>query len=74
MQIVRDWGREAQQAAEDHLDALDEALGLQEDGASIDWSAYDAAAPYCGCRTCTVRETLHAAWPVLKIAFGEGVE
>ena len=28
----------------------------------------DMAGPFCGCMTCQVRETLHAAWPSLRAA------
>ena len=30
--------------------------------------------PYDGCSTCQVRETLHAAWPRLKVAALAGEE
>jgi hypothetical protein len=73
MDIVKDWGREAQQAAEDHLNACDDLRDLEEAGEFADWEAIDIAGPYCGCQTCTVRETLHAAWPILKLAFEAGM-
>lgn len=59
-----DYGWLAQQAAEQHLDALNEAEERATDGEDVDWP--DSAAPYCGCQTCVIREVLHAAWPYLQ--------
>lgn len=64
----------AQQAAEAHLiavweaeQALDYALEAhgdpEGDGEALPESP--ASAPWDGCDTCTVREVLHAAWPIL---------
>ncbi len=60
---MRDYGYEAQQAAEKHLEAIEAA----EDAADgTDNVAYpETAGPWCGCTTCTVRETLYAAWPIM---------
>jgi hypothetical protein len=55
--LAPDVGRVAQAAAEAHLDACWEA---HEEG--TDSPACDL---FCGCQTCCVRETLHAAWDVL---------
>lgn len=60
---MRDFGREAQAAAEMHLEACELSLmGEDEEPIEVD---VDMAGPYCGCTTCVVRETLHAAWPIL---------
>lgn len=62
---MRDYGYEAQMAAEKHVRACDEALSTMDDGLNIaaDWPE-DMAGPYCGCEVCVIRETLHAAWPI----------
>lgn len=67
----RDYGLEAQQAAEAHLEALWEAADSDDEHAMDD---IDIAAPWCGCTTCIVREVLHAAWPILQEAVKAGVE
>ena len=56
-----DHGLEAHRAAEAHLEACWEALDAESEGEVVDWP--DILAPFCGCRTCEVREVLHAAWP-----------
>jgi len=48
----------AQEAAEQHLTACWEYLN--DDGPEP-----DTLGPFCGCLTCEVRETLHAAYPHL---------
>ncbi len=53
-----DYGHLAQQAAEEHLQAC--WANLDDDGEEP-----ETAAPFCGCLTCEVRETLHAAYPFL---------
>ena len=58
----RDYGLEAQRAAEEHLSLCLEAEWDEE----VD---DPSSAPFCGCLTCIVREVLHAAWPVLEQAF-----
>lgn len=70
----RDYGAEAQRAAEDHLDACFEALEREETaepGEEVDSPAVGA---FCGCQTCCVRETLHASWPFLREAALAGIE
>lgn len=59
----RDYGREAQAAAEKHLDACMDAFWREGEG-----EFEDTIAPFCGCQTCIVREVLHAAWPFLLAA------
>ena len=59
---MRDFGYEAQRAAEAHLDACMEALDEQEHGEDVE---SPASAPFDGCDTCCVREVLFAAWPIL---------
>lgn len=60
---MRDYGYEAQQAAEKHLAAIYAAEEAAEEGGDEAWPA--TAGPWCGCDTCMVRETLYAAWPIL---------
>jgi hypothetical protein len=59
----------AQQAAEEHWAACQEAEFGEQDDAPAE---SPACAPYCGCDTCVVREILHAAWPYLRRAALEG--
>lgn len=66
---ARDYGYEAQQAAEKHLDAI---YAAQEATDEADENGIEppewppTAGPWCGgCDTCMVRETLFAAWPIL---------
>jgi hypothetical protein len=65
----RDWEWQAQQAAQLHLDACRDAY-YHQDEHSLDVLCDEcvpdvASAPFDDCTTCVVRETLHAAWPVL---------
>lgn len=63
---TRDYGYEAQQAAEKHLAAIQAAEEAAEELGDdlVNWP--DTAGPWCGgCDTCMVRETLFAAWPIL---------
>lgn len=53
---------EAGKAAEEHVMRV--AMAENEGGDYPD----DMAGPYCGCLTCDVRETLHAALPKLEEA------
>lgn len=66
---MRDFGYEAQRAAELHLERCSEALleNWLEDDFSGRYAIIDspASAPFCGCGTCTIREILFAAWPIL---------
>ena len=71
---TRDFGLEAQKAAEEHLMACQAALDFEDygdyySGAGEEFEAPEfpenMAAPYCGCETCVIRETLHVSWPIL---------
>lgn len=74
MTTPRDWGFEAHQAAEQHLDACDAWLAYYDDPDEQERPAGDdpASAPYDGCQTCLIREALHAAWPVIEEAVRSG--
>ena len=60
---MNDFGLVAQRAAEARLELMEELLGLECVGEKPEWPD-DMLAPYCGCLTCQVRETLQAAWVV----------
>lgn len=66
----RDYGYEAQQAAEAHLALCWEAFYSQEDDGEGDDgdepSESPAIGPFCGCETCVTREILYAAWPLME--------
>lgn len=53
---MSDYGTHARTVA--HMMALTDALYREEDGEDVDWAELGAAAPYCGCMDCDVRETL----------------
>ena len=73
MDTERDYFLEAQQAAEAHLAACYEAFyAEQEDDGPLPESP--ASAPFCACETCEIRETLFAAWPLLREAALAGVD
>lgn len=62
-----DAGERAQRVAEEHLVAVWEAHHAEEgceDG--VGGVESPASAPFDGCDTCQVRETLYAGWPVLE--------
>lgn len=60
----RDYGREAHEAAERHLEACLEALEAEEYGDEpVVWPEVDAE--FCGCMTCVTREILYAGWPAM---------
>lgn len=64
----RDYGAEAQAAAEKHLEACWAWFHHEQDGEDLPEDlAHLTASPsvggFCGCDTCEVREVLHAAWP-----------
>lgn len=59
---MTDHAHDAQQAAEHHLEACYALLNDEEEEAE----GPETLAPFCGCFTCQVRETLHAAWPHLR--------
>lgn len=67
-----DYGREAHAAAEEHIQACFEALAdcdeydASDDDDDMDVPTSPALAPFCGCLTCIVRETLYAAWPLVE--------
>jgi hypothetical protein len=60
----RDFGAEAQAAAQAHLAACQEALFLMEEEGD-ETAESPASAPFCGCEICIVREVLWATWAVL---------
>lgn len=61
--------RAAQQAAEKHLRACEDALDIPFDAPDGYEPESPACAPFDGCPTCVVREVLFAAWPyVLELA------
>ena len=69
---MRDFGLEAHEAAEKHLrivqdwnDHWEEHFGDECDCPGGPPPEPDMAGPFCGCETCVIRETLHAAWPIL---------
>lgn len=71
-----DWGYQAQQAAEAHMDTLERWQEYYDEGEPEDerpeGDPPESAGPYCGCHTCVIRETLHAAWPVIEEAVRSG--
>lgn len=69
MDLERDYGVEAQKAAEQHLEAIYEFEETYlEEYPNGDVMESPSVGPWCGCLTCVVRETLHAAWPSLREA------
>ena len=70
---MTDHGAEAQRAAEAWLLRLEECRHAEDDGEVVEWPT-DLLAPYCGCETCQVRETLRAAAPHLERGFREDVD
>jgi hypothetical protein len=70
--LSRDYGLEAQQAAEAHIEACFDALDHEgEPGAEEQIPFPETLGPFCGCTTCIVRETLWKAWPILEEAARE---
>jgi len=67
--LTRDYGLEAQQAAEAHLAECWAAMEHEGEDVVI---LSPVSAPFCGCQTCEVRETLFAAWPFLVEAVKAG--
>lgn len=63
---MTDHAAAAQAAAEEHLEACWTHLHDEEQVPEP-----DTAAPFCGCLTCEVRETLHAAYPHLRAMWEE---
>lgn len=68
MAMYFDYGKEAQQAAEAHLDAIYE---YEREVGGDDSPSIGA---WCGCQTCIIREVLFAAWPSLRDAALNGAE
>jgi hypothetical protein len=70
----KDWGYEAQQAAEAHLAVCAEWMDYYEEGENAEPPEGEdpSCAPYDGCDTCLVREVLHAAWPIIEKAVRSG--
>lgn len=66
---VEDFGVIAHKAAEAHLNECMAALDAEEEGDDSQWPE-DMAGPFCGCQTCIIRETLHAAFPIIVEALG----
>ncbi|MBB2988447.1 hypothetical protein [Terracoccus luteus] len=66
-QQSRDFALEAHRAAVQHLADCHAAMDAQDEfeGPDEDFPDSPASAPFNGCDDCQVRETLHAAWPVL---------
>jgi len=62
---MRDYGYEAQQAAEKHLEAIEAAEDAADEAGTDNVDYPPTAGPWDGCTTCVVRETLYAAWPIL---------
>lgn len=60
-----DFFLDAYKAAVAHLEACHDALYAEEAGMDDDVSS-PASAPFCGCDDCQVRETLYAAFPILR--------
>lgn len=58
-----DWGMRMQEAAELYMAAVADAYLREEEGQQDVHSP--AVAPYDGCDTCTIREVLAGAWPVI---------
>ena len=72
-----DYGYEAQQAAEAHLDLCNEWEEWEENGGEegslgAPKGENPAVGPYCGCTTCTIREILHAAWSIIEAGVRSG--
>jgi hypothetical protein len=61
----RNYGREAHEAAERHLEDCFEALEQEEEVGAENVIWPDVDAPFCGCLTCVTREVLHAGWPAM---------
>jgi len=65
-----DPGWAAHQAAEKHMAKVWAAFYAEEEAEDgVDSIESPAIAPFCGCETCVIRETLAAAWPVIEEYF-----
>lgn len=58
---MRDYGLDAQRAAEDRLELCYEDMDREYGG-----DGPDPETAFCGCTTCVVREVLTAAYPILR--------
>lgn len=66
---MTDWSVVAHQAAEDHLEECELWMSWFDEGepeGERPAGEDPSSAPYDGCQTCVIRETLHAAWPVIE--------
>jgi hypothetical protein len=69
MSIDDDPFTRAHLAAHRHLDVLDNELVCTTEEEAADTTTLTlGGAPYCGCRSCEIREALAAAWPHLREA------
>lgn len=74
--VAGDWRYAAHQAAETQLEELERAQDCPEECAEHDPDVTELrcegparqAGPYCGCRTCLIREVLFAATPIIVAA------
>lgn len=71
--MIRDFGLEAHQAAEAHLEQCWAALADEEGPGDEEIPWPETAGPFCGCETCVIREALHAAWPIFVEAARAGL-
>lgn len=73
--MSRDWGAQAQQAAEERVNLCNEWLEWYEEGggeAPRPELPDPSVAPYCGCQTCLIRESLDASWPIIEAGVRSG--
>ena len=75
--FCHDYGYQAQKVAEAHLDLVQQWMefhdeGGAEQGMEEPLEADPAVGPYCGCRTCDVREILAVAWPIIEAGVRSG--
>lgn len=70
----RDWGHEAHQAAQARLEVLEQVQEAMCCGEEVDEELYEQLSGLVceGCQTCTIREILDAAWPVIVEAIRSG--
>lgn len=61
----RNYGREAHEIAERHLEACFEAAEEAEEVGEENVIWPEVEAPFCGCLTCVTREVLAAGWPTM---------
>lgn len=68
-----DVAERAQEAAEKHLAACNEALYDYDENGADATTESPSVAPYDGCDTCIVREVLYAAWTVIEEHVGKEI-